>query len=112
MKAQPGHLKPFEILLSQNQGGARLYRRQLDLLLGLHLVELAADSPGPGPRLLGLLPPALCLCGMPWPRAQAQVLPGLPLAYEASHQLQQEAVRVLSFCAGGGACMPSFLQDQ
>lgn len=103
MKARLWYLKSFEFLLSQDQGGASLHRRHLDLLLGLYIAELAADSPGPRTPLPGLLPPALCLRGMPQPCAGAQVLPGLPLACEDPYQPHQEAARALLFSLGGRA---------
>ena len=55
-----------------------------DLLRGLQPAGLAAESPGPGPQLPGLPPPALGLRGSPQRPAQAQGLPGLPRAQEPS----------------------------
>ncbi|XP_064348131.1 glutathione S-transferase P isoform X2 [Camelus dromedarius] len=82
----PRHLKPFETLLSQNQGGqAFIVNDQplgapcpADLLRGLQPAGLATESPGPGPWLPGLLPAALGLCDPPQYPAQAQGLPSLP----------------------------------
>nr|XP_031304067.1 glutathione S-transferase P isoform X4 [Camelus dromedarius] len=82
----PRHLKPFETLLSQNQGGqAFIVSDQplgapcpADLLRGLQPARLATESPGPGPWLPGLLPAALGLCDPPQYPAQAQGLPSLP----------------------------------
>ncbi|XP_072826528.1 glutathione S-transferase P isoform X5 [Vicugna pacos] len=82
----PRHLKPFETLLSQNQGcKAFIVGDQppgppcpADLLHGLQPAGLATESPGPGPWLPGLLPAALGLCDPPQCPAQAQGLPSLP----------------------------------
>lgn len=63
-----------------------------DLLCRLQLARPAADPPGPGPWLLGQLPPALCLCGTSQRPAQDQGLPVLPRPCEPSHQRQWQTV--------------------
>ena len=79
-----------------------------DLLCGLQPAGPASDSPGPGPQLPGLLPPAFSLRGPPQLPAQAQGFPGLPGAREPAHQWQRETVRACStVCTRqGAACFP------
>ena len=84
-----------------------------DLLCGLQPAGPASDSPGPGPQLSGLLPPALSLRGPSQLPAQAQGLPGLPGAHEPAHQRQWETVRACgTLCVRQGAACSSFPQDQ
>uniref|UniRef100_A0A452QFY2 Glutathione S-transferase P n=1 Tax=Ursus americanus TaxID=9643 RepID=A0A452QFY2_URSAM len=81
VKALPGHLKPFETLLSQNQRGQAFITgntiSSADCnLLDLPLIHQVLQTPRP--PLFGFLPLVLCLLGAPQVLAQAQGLPGLP----------------------------------
>ncbi|XP_040495465.1 collagen alpha-1(I) chain-like isoform X1 [Ursus maritimus] len=77
-------------------GGPGLHCGRPDLLRGLQPAGPAAESPGPGPRLLGLPAPALGLCGAPQRPAQAQGLPGLPRAREPPCPRSPKDVSLLS----------------
>lgn len=67
MRDLPGHLKPFEILLSQNQG-SQAFIMGNQILRRLQPARHAAKSPCPGPWLPGRLLPA---CLSTWPKLKA-----------------------------------------
>lgn len=108
VQSLPGHLKPSEMLLSQNQGRqAFITGNQISLQI-LQPVGLAADSPGPGSHTLSPIPPPIPFpCSLP---AWHTLAPGpssrSSWGPEPPHQWQPEAVRACGSLSSGD-CLPT-----